>query len=136
MAFATLVPVQTVSAPLGGMEAVPPADSPGGTAGVSGDVNLPARTLSVQFRLLSDDWLPGGTGVLSWAMDVSDDNGATWREKAPPAQTPEGARDRFGNMPSILWRPERGDYSKRAWRVRVRFAVTEPLRLGVEWERL
>jgi hypothetical protein len=131
MAFTTLVAISTVSGPT----EVPPVEAFAPTPGVSSDVNLPPRTTRIHIRLLSDDWIADGSGSIFWGLDASSDNGATWIAVAPPAETPKGARDRFGGMPSIIWSPERGDFSRQTVRVRIRFAVSTPLRLGLEWER-
>jgi hypothetical protein len=131
MAFTTLVAISTISEPT----EVPPVDAFPPTPGISPDVNLPLRTIRIQVRLMSDDWVADGSGSVFWGLDASYDNGVTWKEAVIPAETPKGARDHYGGMPSFAWSVDHGDYSRRTVRVRVRYAVSTTLRLGLEWER-
>lgn len=100
----------------------------------SPSLTVPAGTTRLTIRLTSSNWPTGSGDSLAWAIDRSDDGGQSWRE-ITDGVTPEGARDRNGNMPAvILSAPEDAPWSEH--RLRARCRITGTMRFGLEKEIL
>lgn len=112
MAFTEIVPVGNRSGTV---------ESPG--------ISVPAGASVVTFRLTSNNW-PVTTDTMEFALDRSDDDGATWREITTGTIT-EGGRSRSGDMPAIGL-----STNGEAFQVRARCIITGSMRFGVEWEVL
>lgn len=134
MAFTQLVPQQNRSAP----RSFPAIEGVAGDPGVTAGLPIPVGTQRITIRMTSSSW-PTGTGnYLLFAMDVSRDGGATWRELAAQGRIEEGARAKDGTMPATVWfvGQEFPPLTQDAL-IRARFAIPQgTLRFGLEQERV
>jgi hypothetical protein len=110
----------------------------------TGSFTSPSLTIAngavqVRIRLTSSSWPTATANSMAWAIDRSDDSGASWRE-ITDGVTAEGARNgKDGSMPEVMLaaspNPQTGLIQPwPAHLLRARCRITGTLRFGLEAE--